>query len=264
MFGGPEVLEWNGSSLETTQFAFVYIAHVFVFVSDFIFWKHDVLGVVAVVRKCLSEMVCHWRQFSLYIVVYTFVYIYICICLWFCICLKTWCSGGSGGGSEVLEGNGSWLETIQSTIHRWSLPAIPGEETFEKRKRSKWSSKILPMRMFYRNPFSQTFYLYFLLCFYLLCAETLHDMKCFEFTADFLWQFSSWTITSCLNNFLSNLLFFLDATLQSYVFFCTPLQSFESRGEFDEFILSLRPDIEFVAHIISWRKHTWQKILHWL
>ena len=40
-------------------------------------------------------------------------------------------------------------------------------------------------------PFSQTFYLYFLLCFYLLCAETLHDMKCFEFTADFLWQFSS-------------------------------------------------------------------------
>ena len=34
------------------------------------------------------------------------------------------------------------------------------------------------------------------------------------------------------------------------LFLCSPLQSFESWGEFDEFILSLRPNIEFVAHII--------------
>ena len=66
---------------------------------------------------------------------------YLCLCIFKFYCVyvfwKLCMFGGSGGGREVLEGNGSWLETIQSTIHRWSLKAIPGEETFVKAKKDK-------------------------------------------------------------------------------------------------------------------------------
>ena len=65
---GSEVFEWNGLSLETIQFVHscIYICiHIYVFVFDFVFvWKHDVLGVVVVVRKCLREMGRDWRQSS--------------------------------------------------------------------------------------------------------------------------------------------------------------------------------------------------------
>ena len=67
---------------------------------------------------------------------YLSVYWYLfCICI--CVFWKHDVRRVSGGGREVLEGNGSWLETIQSTIHRWSLAAIPGEETFGKGKKEQ-------------------------------------------------------------------------------------------------------------------------------
>ena len=180
---------------------------------------------MAVVRKCLSEMVCHWRQFSLYIVVYTFVYIYICICLWFCICLKTWCSGGCGGGSEVLEGNGSWLETIQSTIHRWSLKAIPGEETFAKRKRENYQTFWGALLFVFSN----------LLFLSSWVSEFLEDKQ--------IWY-------SCSKAFLVICYYFWRDSwdLPFLVYSSSVLWKWR---EFDEFILSLRPDIEFVGHIIS-------------
>ena len=53
------VRHWKQFSLYLYTNVFVYV-----FVSDFVFWKHDVLGVVAVVRKCLREMGRDWRQSS--------------------------------------------------------------------------------------------------------------------------------------------------------------------------------------------------------
>ena len=58
-------MKW--SSLEIIQFVFLHtLVYVFVsnFVFVFVFGKHDVLGVVAVVGKCLREMGRDWRQSS--------------------------------------------------------------------------------------------------------------------------------------------------------------------------------------------------------
>ena len=71
-------------------------------------------------------------------------------------------------------------------------PSNSGRGNIRKKEKEASEAEKFYQTGCFKEILSVKLFIFIFFCVFIFCVQRLlHDMKCFEFTADFLWQFSS-------------------------------------------------------------------------